>query len=148
MREPKRPISVPEARDIAVRVHGDQKDRDDSLHIAHVARVVEGVPDADEYQRVAWLHDVVEDSDIAPEDLRDKLPAAEIQALRLLTHDKTEPYMEYVRRIIEAEGQPGMLARAVKQADMLDNLRRCAAGRDPAVAQYGQALGALWTEST
>ncbi len=145
MVEPSRRISVPGAREIAVRAHGDQRDRDGSFHIAHVARVAEGVPDTDEYQRVAWLHDVLEDSDITADELRDQLSAAEINALCLLTHDGSESYTEYVRRIIEAEGEAGMLARAVKQADMLDNLRRCAVGHDPAVAQYGEALGALWT---
>lgn len=145
MVEPRKRISVPEAREIAVRAHADQRDRDGSFHIAHVARVAEGVPDTDEYQRVAWLHDVLEDSDIAAEELRDKLSAPELEALGLLTHNGSESYTEYVRRIIEAEGEAGMLARAVKQADMLDNLRRCAGGQDPAVAQYGEALGALWT---
>jgi hypothetical protein len=71
VRGPQRPISVQEAREIAVRAHGDQKDRDGSPHIAHVARVAEGVPEAGEYQRVAWLHDVLEDSDITSEQLRD-----------------------------------------------------------------------------
>lgn len=145
MTEPIRPISVPEAREIAVRAHGDQRDRDGSFHIAHVARVAEGVADTHQYQRVAWLHDVLEDSDITVEELRDKLSAIELEALCLLTHDGREPYMRYVRRIIAAEGEPGRLARAVKQADMLDNLRRCAVGHDPAVAQYGEALRALWT---
>ncbi len=145
MAAPKKRISVPDAREIAVRAHADQRDRDGSFHIAHVARVAEGVPDSDEYQRVAWLHDVLEDSDIAAQELRDQLSAAEIDALGLLTHDGKESYAEYVQRIIEAEGEAGMLARAVKQADMLDNLRRCAVAHDPAVAQYGEALGALWT---
>lgn len=148
MRDSTRPIPVSEAREIAVREHADQKDRDGSRHIDHVARVAAGVPDADEYQRVAWLHDVVEDSDVALEDLRDKLSPAEGEALRLLTRDETESYMRYVGRIIEAEGEAGVLARTVKQADMLDNLRRCVAGQDPAVAQYGEALGALWAGLT
>lgn len=39
----------------------------------------------------------------------------------------------------------GELARAIKQADMLDNLRRCARDHDPAVLQYGRALAAMWT---
>lgn len=145
MVEPNRRISVPEAREIAVRAHADQRDRDGSFHIAHVARVAHGVPDTDEYQRVAWLHDVLEDSDITAEELRGNLSAAEIDALCLLTHNGRESYTEYVRRIIEADGEAGTLARAVKQADMLDNLYRCAVGHDPAVAQYGEALGALWT---
>ena len=139
-------MSVTEARRLAVEVHADQRDRDGSFHIGHVSRVAEAVPDDDSHQRVAWLHDVVEDSGVTIDGLRAQLSDDELQALRLLTHDDpAESYDAYVQRIIEAPGAAGKLARAVKQADMLDNLRRCARDRDPAVAQYGRALGALWT---
>jgi hypothetical protein len=138
-------MSVIEARELAVRVHADQRDRDGSFHIRHVARVAEAVPADDAHQRVAWLHDVLEDSDLSREDLGGQLEADELDALYLLTHsDPDEPYDNYVERIIGAPGAAGDLARAIKQADMLDNLRRCARDHDPAVAQYGRALGALW----
>ncbi len=138
-------MSVTEAREMAVRVHADQRDRDGSFHIAHVARVAEGVAADDCAQRVAWLHDVIEDSELTAEDLTGRLTADELQALKLLTHNTaTESYEAYVERIIDATGTAGRLARAVKQADMLDNLRRRARDHDPAVAQYGLALAALW----
>jgi (p)ppGpp synthase/HD superfamily hydrolase len=66
-------MSVTDARELAVRVHGDQRDRDCSFHIDHVARVAQSVADDHAYQRVAWLHDVIEDSDLAPEDLDGRL---------------------------------------------------------------------------
>jgi ADP-ribose pyrophosphatase YjhB (NUDIX family) len=47
-----------------------------------------------------------------------------------------------------APGQPGLLARAIKEADMLDNLRRCAEVHDEAVAQYGRALARLWSSGS
>jgi hypothetical protein len=75
-----------------------------------------------------------------------RLAGEEIQALPLLTHDNPEEsYDDYVRRIVDALGAAGDLARTIKQADMLDNLRRCARDRDPAVTQYGRSLAALWT---
>jgi hypothetical protein len=139
-------ISVTEARELAVRAHADQRDRDGSFHIGHVARVAEAVPADAAHQRVAWLHDAIEDSDLTGEDLGARLPADEFQALCLLTHeDPEEPYDDYLGRVIAAPGAAGGLARAIKQADMLDNLRRCARDHDPAVAQYGRALAALWT---
>jgi (p)ppGpp synthase/HD superfamily hydrolase len=57
-------MSVMEARELAVREHTDQRNRDGSLHVDHVARVADGVPLAAAYQRAAWLHDVLEDSDV------------------------------------------------------------------------------------
>jgi (p)ppGpp synthase/HD superfamily hydrolase len=134
-------ISVVQARELAVRAHADQRDRDGSFHIAHVARVAEGVPGEAPYQRVAWLHDAVEDCALTVEEL--PLPDAERGAIALLTHDEREPYQQYIERLVMAAGQAGVLARSVKEADMLDNLRRCAEARDEAVAQYGRALARL-----
>jgi 8-oxo-dGTP pyrophosphatase MutT (NUDIX family) len=136
-------MSVVEAREFAIRAHGDQRDRDGSFHIAHVARVAERVPREPSFQRVAWLHDVVEDTALAVEDLA--LPAVEREAIALLTHDEREPYQQYVERLAGAAGQAGDLARSIKEADMLDNLRRCADAQDEAVAQYGRALARLWS---
>lgn len=146
MSDEKSLMSVTEARELAVRAHADQRDRDGSFHIGHIARVAEAVPDDDAHQRVAWLHDVIEDSGVTAEDLKEHLEADELQALTLLTHQgANEPYDDYVRRILSAPGRAGELARAVKQADMLDNVRRCARDHDPAIAQYGRALAALWS---
>lgn len=139
-------MSVIEARELAVLSHGDQRDRDGSFHIAHVARVAEGVPQSDSHQRVAWLHDVIEDSDVGVDQLRERLPEAEVEAVLLLTRGRNESYEAYVDRLVRAKGDAGLLARAVKEADMLDNLRRCALARDPGVGQYGQGLAKLWNE--
>lgn len=136
-------MSVTEARELAVRAHGDQRDRDGSFHIAHVARVAEKVPREAPYQRVAWLHDVVEDSQLTVQQLR--LPDVERAAIALLTRDEREPYQDYVRRLAAAAGQAGELARSIKEADLLDNLHRCAAGRDRAIGQYGRALATIWS---
>jgi hypothetical protein len=140
-------MSVVEARALAVQAHGDQRDRDGSFHIQHVARVAEALPRSDSHQRVAWLHDVLEDSDVESDLLRGKLPAVEFEALSLLTHDSGDTYTDYVGRIAGAEGEAGALARAVKEADALDNLRRCWLARDPAVERYGRALAMLWRSS-
>ena len=46
-------MSVAQALELAVRAHADQRDRDGSFHIGHVARVAEAVPGDDAHQRVA-----------------------------------------------------------------------------------------------
>jgi hypothetical protein len=93
---------------------------------------------------VAWLHDVLEDSDVDTEQLRSRLPEAEVEAIRLLTHDESTAYQDYIDLIAAAAGEAGELARTIKEVDMLDNLRRCALARDEAVEQYGRALATLW----
>lgn len=146
MTEASPPMGVTEARAIAVQAHCDQRDRDGSLHIAHVARVAESSPGDDAHQRVAWLHDVIEDSALTAAELAGRLPDDELEAVTLLTHDDPEvSYADYVARIAAAPGPAGALARAVKQADILDNLNRCVRDHDPAIAQYGRALSVLWT---
>lgn len=98
---------------------------------------------------MAWLRDVIEDSDLTADDLAIRLAEDELTGLRLLTHDDAAgSYEDYVQRIIDAPGTAGVLARTIKQADMLDNLRRCARDHDPAVSQYARALAALWTVRT
>ena len=65
----------------------------------------------------ALLHDVVEDTDYTIDDLREMDFGEEvIEALALLTHDDSEPYMDYVARIKE-----NPIARAVKLADLEHN---------------------------
>jgi len=70
MLEPDTLMSVVQASELAARAHGEQRDRDGSLHIDHVARVAGSVCTSDAHRRVAWLHDVVEDTETSPEEIR------------------------------------------------------------------------------
>ena len=65
---------------------------------------------------VALLHDVAEDTDITLEDLRKEGSHEVIEALSLMTHDDSVPYMEYIRGL---RGNP--LAVQVKLADLAHN---------------------------
>ena len=66
---------------------------------------------------VALLHDVVEDTAISFEDLEKQGFSDEIMdALKLLTHDKNIPYMDYV-----AEIKKNTIATNVKLADLKHN---------------------------
>ncbi len=65
----------------------------------------------------ALLHDVVEDTSATLDDLKNEgFPEEVIEALGLLTHDDSVPYMEYVRKI-----KPNEIARKVKAADLEHN---------------------------
>ena len=96
--------------------HKDQVDKCGMPYVFHPFHVAEQMKD-EITTVVALLHDVVEDTDYTLDDLRGMgFPAEAIDALRLLTHDPSVPYMEYVAAI-----KPNPVARAVKLADLNHN---------------------------
>lgn len=96
--------------------HKDQLDKSGLPYVFHPFHLAEQM--TDEYTTItALLHDVVEDTDYTFEDLAAMgFPAEVLAALRLLTHDPSVPYMEYVAGI-----KKNPLARAVKLADLRHN---------------------------
>ena len=105
------------AMTLAYDAHHGQTDRSGVPYIFHPARVAAGFTN-EATACVAWLHDVVEDTDVSMEDIRlAGFGRVVCEALRLLTHDKSVPYMDYIRRIAE-----NPIARAVKLADLRDNM--------------------------
>ena len=75
--------------------------------------------EGEEAQIVAVLHDVVEDTAVTLDDLRQAgFPEAVLAAVRCVTHDKKEPYADYVVRCL---ADP--VARQVKLADLEENSR-------------------------
>ena len=105
------------AMTLAYDAHHGQLDRSGVPYIFHPARVASGFTNEAE-ACVAWLHDVVEDTDVSLEDIRlAGFGCVICDALRLLTHDKSVPYMDYVRAIAE-----NPIAKAVKLADLRDNM--------------------------
>ena len=104
------------AQSIAAAAHKGQVDKAGKPYIEHPAHVAASVQ-GDAAKAVAWLHDVVEDTPLTFADLREKGVAPEvIEALKLLTHDESVPYLEYVRSL-----KQNPLARAVKLADLCHN---------------------------
>lgn len=101
---------------IAMIAHEGQVDRAGKEYIWHPLTVASMTSSFDE-AITAILHDVMEDSNYTAESLRlAGIPEHIIEALCLLTHEKSEPYMDYVRRI-----KSNPLARAVKLADLKHN---------------------------
>ncbi|MBE6779024.1 MAG: GTP pyrophosphokinase [Ruminococcaceae bacterium] len=123
--------------------HREQKDKSGLPYVFHPFHLAEQMTD-EVTTVVALLHDVVEDSPLTFDDLSDKGFSSEvIEALRLLTHDKDEPYMAYVMRI-----KANPIARAVKLADLHHNsdLSRLDVVDDKAlerVGRYAQAIRLL-----
>ena len=97
------------------------------FHIRGVVSIVRwSHPDNWRAQTVAYLHDIVEDTDVTMTDLVQIFPLAIYEAVDLLTKGDNLSYAEYIHRIREAGGQPGALARIVKIADLKFNLNQIA----------------------
>ena len=106
---------------LARRSHSGQHSRFGEPVIEHVGRVAAAVPS--EARVIAWLHDLLELRPAMRCELRRYgLTSIELSALELLTHARAEPYERYVRRIANATGPAGYLARIVKLADVSDHL--------------------------
>ena len=96
--------------------HKEQVDKTGVPYVFHPFHLAEQMEDEDRVV-VALLHDVVEDTEYTIDDLIDMgFNDRVIDAIRLLTHDKDVPYMEYVEKI---SGNP--IARDVKLADLRHN---------------------------
>jgi len=103
---------------IAYDAHKDQVDRTGLPYIFHPYHLAEQMSDEASIC-AAFLHDVVEDTEITFEDLIEAgIPAEIVEAVRLLTHDDAVPYMDYVRNIKDSGNR---VAIAVKLADLRHN---------------------------
>lgn len=104
------------AMKLCFEAHKEQRDKSGLPYVFHPFHLAEQMPD-EETTIVALLHDVIEDTKYTLDDLRDMGFEDEVlDALALMTHDKSVPYMDYVERIRE-----NRIARTVKMADLRHN---------------------------
>lgn len=123
--------------------HKDQVDKAGLPYVFHPFHLAEQMPD-EETTTAALLHDVLEDSEYTLEDLtRMSFSQPVLDALALLTHDESIPYLDYVAKL-----KDNPVARAVKLADLRHNsdLRRLDEVDDNAlrrVKKYKEAISLL-----
>ena len=104
------------AKSLAARAHAGQTRRGGTPYLEHPAAVAAQVPPA--LQPIAWLHDVCEDSELTPQDLRAAgLPEYVVLAVEAVTKQPDEAYEVYLERVL---ANPP--AAAVKCADIAHNL--------------------------
>ena len=116
---------IDRAIDIVSHEFGDDLDLDGNPQLLHMTAVSAAGSNDDE-RLVGMLHDLVEDKEWTFDDLlSDGFPEHIVDTLRLLTHDKETPYMDYVRNICESGNK---VALAVKINDLNHNLKRGRAG--------------------
>lgn len=103
------------AMKIAYAAHHGQVDCNGIPYIFHPIHLAESMDDEISCC-AALLHDVVEDTPITMEELAMEFPEEVTDVLKLLTHDDSTDYFEYVRII---KNHP--IARKVKLADLAHN---------------------------
>ena len=101
---------------LSFEAHKNQIDKSGIPYVYHPFHIAEQMND-ENTTIVALLHDVVEDTDIGFNELTEMGFSNEIiEALKLLTHDDSVPYEQYIDMIKNND-----IAKAVKLADLRHN---------------------------
>ena len=104
------------AYEIAKKAHLGQVDKAGEDYIKHPEKVASFVK-TDEEKAVAYLHDVIEDTELTLEDLYEYGFSKEvIEAVDIITKKRGEDYQSYLNSV-----KKNKLARAVKLADLRHN---------------------------
>ncbi len=131
------------AMKLCFEAHKEQKDKSGMPYVFHPYHLAEQMEDEDTTV-TALLHDVLEDTPLTLEDLRAMgFNERVLEALALMTHDESIPYMDYVAKLRTNE-----IARTVKLADLRHNsdLTRLDTADDRALrraGKYRQAIALL-----
>lgn len=111
-----------EAISMAAKAHCEQKRRDGTPYIYHPLAVAEMVKEngaSFDCQIAAVLHDTLEDTDVKEEEIAG-FGENVVRAVKLLTRKNGTNEADYVRAILQDP-----IAKAVKEADKIHNLREC-----------------------
>ncbi|WP_373876510.1 GTP pyrophosphokinase [Paenibacillus spongiae] len=102
---------------IALHTHKGQRDKGGNPYILHPIAVMNRVGTMEE-RIVAVLHDVIEDSDVTLQHLREQGFSEEIiEAISLLTKSEDDRYEEFIEKTLSNQ-----IARKVKIADIKVNM--------------------------
>lgn len=139
-----------EARDFAVRAHGDQKYGRHPywVHLDSVAKIALKYGDTAEI--IAYLHDVVEDTHVQLSEIEAKFGKLVSDAVGILTDepgkDRKERKAKTYAKMARVSGDTE-IALIVKAADRLANIRTCVAeGNKELLAMY-KAEHAIFKEA-
>ena len=113
-----KPSSI-DARALACKAHAGQTDKADRPYVQHLERVAARCS-TDEQKQIAWLHDILEDTQVQVSDLQAAgFHQRILDAVGVVTRRRAEPYRDYIRRVAQS-GQADAIT--VKQADLADHL--------------------------
>lgn len=106
------------ALSIACDKHSGQIDKANKPYIYHIVQVGKNISKKeDKYLAVAYLHDVLEDTNLTKENLLEKFPVEVVEAVQAITKKDNEPYNEYLERV---KNNP--IALIVKISDLTHNI--------------------------
>ncbi len=104
---------------LAFDAHYGAFDRGNVPYICHPLHLAEEMPD-EKKTAIALLHDVLEDTDLTAEDLiQNGIPEDIVEAVKILTRDRTEPYARYIEKVIRSGNEDAL---CVKRADLRHNM--------------------------
>mgnify|MGYP000861578190 CR=1 FL=1 len=104
------------AKEIACKAHANQTDKSGKPYIEHIYAVANGVTSLDA-KTVAYLHDIVEDTEWTLDRLRDYFPSHIVNAVDCLTRREDESYKDFIQRV-----KKDPLATQVKISDLTHNM--------------------------
>ncbi len=113
-------INIKEIFQFARQAHGNQIYGDgNEPYICHLSRVALGVR-GPILQAIALLHDVVEDTSVSIEEVRDRYGLFVSLPVHLLTHQTNTSYEDYIKLVATNTD-----AIKVKISDLEDNIYHC-----------------------
>ena len=121
--EKKRPVItgedniIEQAERLANLAHEGQKDKSGTPYIFHPV-VVASFMDTAVEKAVAYMHDVLEDTFVDENEIRELFGDEITDILILLRHEKSVPYLDYIRNL-----KRNPIARKVKLADLYHNMQ-------------------------
>lgn len=153
-----------DVRSFAAQAHGTQTYGSEP-YVVHLDAVAALVPQSPELRAVAYLHDVLEDTDVQRDTIAQRFGSTVAEAVALVT-DPDGPNRRARKAKLHArlsalgvETPANALALHVKVADRLANVRRCAESGDTKLGMYRDEheafrsaahraglCDALWTE--
>ena len=132
------------ARGLALEAHSDQRDRAGRRYGLHLATVA-GLVRPGRQRTAAWLHDILEDTNLTAHDLRAiGFDTQTVQLVENLTRRSGEPYKAYIDRVAQA----GADTVAVKRADLEDHLHNGWSLPGSLRQRYERACQTLETEQS
>ena len=106
------------AQKIAEKFHDGQFRKNEKPYITHLQDVASRLPDETDTQVVAWLHDILEDTEVTIDFLIDnEIPKELVATIEILTKRSNMSWEQYIERVYTCP-----LASKVKIADLISNL--------------------------
>ena len=98
----------------------------------------------DLYVAAAYLHDIIEDTEVTEGDLRIEFRHDElIEVVKILTRGEGVVYSDYIMSIKKSTGKIGEIARVVKLADLFDHLMGPYPCPESLVSRYEKSIYTL-----